>query len=120
MACSPVFEALFTNPASEESKSNVIEITDFQRPEPMRALVRYCYQGLLDDATKDGDGAVEIFQLADKYLIDDLKTQLEEHFIDKRLSVGNVIEMAKLADMHSAPKLKKVASSIPFPQPPTH
>jgi hypothetical protein len=113
MACSPAFRAMFSNP-SEESKSGVIEISDFP-PEPVRALVRFCYQGFLDDATMDGDGAVEIFQLADKYLIDDLKATLEEHFINKRLSVGNVIEMAKLADMHSAPKLKKVGSFIPIP-----
>ncbi len=78
----------------------------------MRALICYCYQGFLDDATKDGEGAVEIFKLADKYCIDNLKAALEGHFTDKRLSVENVIEMAKLADAHSAGKLMEVGAVL--------
>ncbi len=103
---------MFSSP-SEESKTGVIKISDFH-PESVRAMISYCYQGYLDNATMDSEWAVEIFKLADKYWIDDLKAQLEEHFIDKRLSRGNVIEMAKLADAHSAKKLKKVGLSIPI------
>ncbi len=110
MACSPAFRVMFSNP-SAESKSGVVEINDF-RPEPVRALLHYCYQGRLDDATKDGDDVVEIFQLADKYCIDDLKALLERHFIDKRLTVENVIDLAVLADTHSAGNLKKVSAPI--------
>jgi hypothetical protein len=117
MACSPAFQEMFTNPAMEESESGEVKITDFQRPEPMRALIRYCYQGHLDDATMDGDGAVEIFKLADKYLIDDLKAHMEKYFIRKRLCVENVIEMAVLADAHSAVKLKKVLLPMPHSPP---
>jgi hypothetical protein len=108
IANSPVFRAMFINPAAEEFHSSVVKITDFKEPEPMRAILRYCYQGRLDDATMEGEWTVEIFKLADRYCIADLKALLETHFIDKRLRVGNAVAMAVLADMHSANKLKKV------------
>jgi hypothetical protein len=103
---------MFSHPESEEFQSGVVKVTDFKEPEPMRALVRYCYQGQLDTETMDGEGAVEIFKLADRYCIAGLKALLEKHFANKRLSVENVVTMAVLADMHSAPKLKEVGPPV--------
>ncbi len=42
------------------------------------------------------------------YCIDHLKALLEKHFVNKRLSVGNVVTMAVLADTYTAPKLREV------------
>jgi hypothetical protein len=103
---------MFSHPESEEFQSGTIKITDIQEPEPMRALVRYCYQGQLDAATMDGEGAVEIFKLADRYCIAGLKALLERHFIEKRLSEENVVAMAVLADTYTAPTLKEVGSPV--------
>ncbi len=74
----------------------------------MRALLRYCYQGQLDAETMEGEWTVEIFTLACKYRIDNLKALLQKHYIEKKLSVGNVVGMAALADTYSAEKLKEV------------
>ncbi len=112
MAHSPIFRSMFTHPEAQEYQSGVIKITDFTQPEPMRAVVRYCYQGLLDDATLHGDGAVEIFKLADRYCIAGLKALLEKYF-DKGLSVENVVAMAVLADTYTALKLKEVRMPAP-------
>jgi hypothetical protein len=103
---------MFTHQEAEEFQSGTIKVTDFKQPEPMRALVRYCYQGQLDDATMDGEWAVEIFKLADRYCVAGLKGQLEKHFVDKRLSKENVVAMAVLADTYTAPKLKEVSSPV--------
>ncbi len=116
MTSSPVFHTMFTNPEAEESRTGVVKITQFHHPEPMRAVLRFCYLGTLDNATMDGEWATEIFELADKFRIDDLKALLEKHFIDRTLNVENVVEMAALADSHSAPKLMEVGSlMITFP-----
>jgi hypothetical protein len=56
----------------------------------------------------DGELIAEVFQLADKYDINDLKAILEKHYTDKRLNLGNVVSMAVLADTHSAEKLNEV------------
>jgi hypothetical protein len=102
---------MFSHPEAEEYQSGTIKVTDFKEPEPMRALVRYCYQGQLDTETMDGEGegAVETFKLADRYCIAGLKALLEKHFADKRLSVENVVALAVLADTYTAPKLKEVS-----------
>ncbi len=102
---------MFTRPLAEEYQTGVIKITDFKDPEPMRAVISYCYLGHLDAATMDGKWAVEIFKHADRYCIKELKAILERHFIEKRLSVKNVVALAVLADTHSATKLKEVSSS---------
>ncbi len=98
----------------DESQSGTIKVADcsLNQPEPMRALVHYCYQGQLDDATMDGKWAVETFELADRYCVAGLKGQLEKHFVDKRLSKENVVAMAVLADTYTAPKLREVSMPV--------
>ncbi len=113
MACSPVFRAMFTHPFAEESKSGIVKITDSKEPAPMRALLSYCYRGYLDAETMDGEWTVEIFSLACKYRIDDLKALMEKHYIGM-LSAGNVVAMAVLADVYSADKLKEVRPRFPM------
>ncbi len=108
MAHSPVFHVMFTSPMAEESKSNVVEISDFH-PEPVHAMVRYCYEAHIDAATLDGEWGEEVFQLADKYDIDQLKAHIEKHF-EKKLTAENILKMAVLADSHSAPRLRKVGN----------
>jgi speckle-type POZ protein len=114
MAHSPIFHAMFTHKEAEEFQSGTVKITDFEEPEPMRAVVRYCYLGCLDAAAMEDNCAVEIFKLADRYCIKGLKSILERHFLEKRLSKENVIALAVLADAHSAPKLKEVGRSESF------
>jgi hypothetical protein len=112
MANSPVFRVMFTSPVAEECKSGVVKITDFKEVEPMRAVIKFCYQGRLDAETMDGEGAVETFKLADRYCIADLKALFEKHFIAKTLSVENVVAMAVIADTYSAKELREVGPSI--------
>ncbi len=109
MAHSPIFHRMFTRPIAEEFKSSVVKVTDFKEAAPMHVMIRYCYKGFLDDATMDGEWAVETFKLAEKYCIVGLKAQLERNFIDKTLSVENVVSMVVLADTYFAHKLKEVS-----------
>jgi len=88
----------------------------------VRAVLHYCYHGcLLDD---DGDGEegwergrhregrdVQIFQLADKCGVVGLKEMMEGR-LAKKVTHSNVVQMALLADTHSAPGLKKACIPV--------
>jgi len=52
-----------------------------------------------------------VFQLADKYHMEELKSAMEKRLVEN-LSTANVVEMAALADAYSAQGLRKVAVSL--------
>jgi hypothetical protein len=83
----------------------------------VRAVLHYCYHGCLDGDDGEEDGwekgrhsegrDVQIFQLADKCGVVGLKEMMEGR-LARKVTHSNVVQIALLADTHSAPGLKKV------------
>jgi len=108
-AHSPVFREMFSHPAALEAESGVAVEKTITNVEAFRELLRYCYEGGLSCWSMDRVNLhVPIFQLADKYCMDDLKDTMEERLIECQLcGEGQVVEMAMLADAHTAEDLMK-------------
>jgi len=99
---SDVFKAMFDHDNMKEASSDVLEIKDFAC-EVVEELLHYIYTGEVQ--CKD---PVELYKVADKYLLEELKKWLEAKLC---LNVGfaNVLESLQLADQCNANKLKMVA-----------
>ena len=54
---------------------------------------------------------VPVFQLADKYLVADLRETMEE-CLAQEVDEDNMVKMALLADAHSADTLKQVGDTM--------
>jgi len=105
-ARSPVFSAMFNSDMKEKGLERVDlpEIT----PDIFNALLRFIYT----DRVKLTDGNVEpLLALANQYLLPSLKSKCEQ-FIIKQLTTENCIEMLTLADLHNAPRLKKMTQEL--------
>jgi len=106
-AHSPVFREMFSSPAALEAESGVAVEKSISNVEAFRELLRYCYQGGVSSWSMTREELyVPLFQLADKYCMTGLRDATEKCLIDCQLNgEGQVVEMAMLADAHSADKL---------------
>jgi len=102
---------------SEGQLTTTIHVHNFPL-DCVRAVLHYCYHGCLDCGDDDGEEGrrregrdVQIFQLADKCGVVGLK-ELMEGRLAKKVAPSNVVQMALLADTHSAPGLKKACIPV--------
>jgi len=105
-ARSPVFQAMFQNPL-KESKQNRIEITDLDE-QSAQQLLEFIYTGI---APPLADFSLGLLAAAEKYQISSLKPICESS-LEKKLTVGNVLQILQFAELYSAQKLK--VKSIEF------
>jgi len=106
---SEVFQEFFTCPLAQEAVDGIVRVSDFS-PGSVRALVRYLYTGCIDsEAMKQFK--MELFKLADKYLISTLKHYIANSLLGD-VNAGNVLDMVVLADNHDAPALLKACAPV--------
>uniref|UniRef100_A0A0P6G4L3 Ring canal kelch protein n=1 Tax=Daphnia magna TaxID=35525 RepID=A0A0P6G4L3_9CRUS len=105
-ARSKVFAAMFHHQTAEKL-SNKVEIQDVD-PDVFQEVLRYLYTGRMSREKLD-EMAVGVLAVADKYLLDELKAECENHLM-KRMSADNCAELlAFAAQPHPAIHLKKYA-----------
>jgi speckle-type POZ protein len=75
---SPVFAAMFLHP-TKEMQSGEVKVDDID-PDVFQEVLRYLYTGLTRSTTMDVM-APELLVVADKYLLEELKTRCETHLI---------------------------------------
>jgi hypothetical protein len=100
---SKVFEAEF-----KYNVSNQVVIEDIQ-PGVFHQLLRFIYTGRLTSATME-TMAARLFAAADKYLLDQLKSECESH-LRHQMSAENCMELLLLIidQIHPADNLKQSA-----------
>jgi len=100
----PYFHRMFSS-GMIEAKSKEIEITDIT-PATFNIMLEWIY---CDQVKKMEDQiAQELFAVADKFSLPDLK-KLAEKCLIEHLAVENVVERAELADIFEASNLEKAA-----------
>jgi speckle-type POZ protein len=103
---SNVFKAMFQHHTKEKITNQVV-IEDIQ-PEVFHQLLRFIYTCRLNSATME-TMATRLLAAADKYLLDQLKSECESH-LRLRMSADNCLELLLLNDqIHSADNLKQSA-----------
>jgi speckle-type POZ protein len=106
VSSSKVFEAMFNHP-TKENITNQVVIEDIQ-PEVFHQLLRFIYTCRLNSATME-TMATRLLAAADKYLLDQLKSECESH-LRLRMSADNCLELLLLNDqIHPADDLKQSA-----------
>lgn len=100
---------MFKHAETKESQTGVVTVTD-HTSEAVSDMLEYMYSGQLKNLDKMAE---ELFQLADKYNISNLKKICEEILI-KKLSLDNACRLLMLADLHSANDLKKACIKFIF------
>lgn len=106
MVRSPVFRAMFAHDMQENAK-NTVNIKDI-KCEVFKEMLRFIYAGRVDGI---GKIAGDLLAAADKYAIQGL-TIMCEKFLCDNLSVRNVLEYLRLADLNNAEVLKTQAISF--------
>jgi len=106
-ARSQVFQAMFSHDM-EEKKNCRVEVKDVE-PDVMAELLRFIYTG--KTAANLESMAADLLAAADKYALERLKVMCEEALCNG-LTVENVCDVLKIADLHSAEQLK--AQAIEF------
>ena len=108
MAHSAYFQSLLAGGLAESSKDEItIADADYK---PFRIVIQYLYTQALD-LESVAECITEVFMLACKYAITDLKQQLES-IIAYNLSVENAASLLLLADSYQAEGLKKTCSKF--------
>jgi len=92
----------------EEKKNCRVEVKDVE-PDVMAELLRFIYTG--KTAANLESMAADLLAAADKYALERLKVMCEEALCNG-LTVENVCDVLKIADLHSAEQLK--AQAIEF------
>jgi hypothetical protein len=107
VSSSKVFEAMFNHPTKEKITNQVV-IEDIQ-PEVFHELLRFIYTGRLTSTAME-TMAVRLFAAADKYLLDQLKSECESHLL-RQMSAENCMELLLLSSdqIHPADNLKTKA-----------
>ena len=100
-ARSPVFRAMFQHD-TKESKENRVVISDCE-PDVVEAMLKFIYTG---DVPKLKEMAHDLFTIADKYQLQQLKKMCEGALLEE-LDVGNAADTLALAAMHNLVQLKK-------------
>lgn len=101
---SSVFEAMLAND-SLEAQTNEVKIEDFSAS-AIKDFVYFLYMGDVENS----DNSYELFGLAEKYNIGNLKV-LSEKLICDNLESSNVLAVFNLGIFHSSPKLRQSAFS---------
>jgi speckle-type POZ protein len=108
-ARSKYFAAMFQHPMKEQS-TNQIKIEDTE-PEVFKELLRFIYTGRVSTATME-TMAANLFIAADKYLLDELKTECENHLLH-HLSPDNCVVLLLTGDLtNPAEPLKEAAKFL--------
>ncbi|XP_023313624.1 speckle-type POZ protein A-like [Trichogramma pretiosum] len=103
-AASPVFKAMFSHDM-QEKKCLLIDLKDVNY-EALDKMLRYIYTGIVEE--HGISLTIDLLVLADKYQIDELKTECEK-ILSSKLSSKNVLDILKVADKCSMKSLKKNA-----------
>lgn len=96
---SSVFEAMF-NTECEESRTNQLKVTRFEAA-AVKDFIHFLYNGVI----RSIENAVDLFELADKYDIEDLKSDAKEIILEN-INDSNAFEVFNLSYLHSAEDLK--------------
>ena len=104
-AGSPVFAAMFQAEGFTEQKTNILKIDDLE-PLVVKEMLRFLYT---DRVEKMDELAKDLLMAADKYMIDQLKTQCQAA-LTETVTVENCCQLLALADSYSASQLKTVAT----------
>uniref|UniRef100_A0A915B6Y3 BTB domain-containing protein n=2 Tax=Ascarididae TaxID=6250 RepID=A0A915B6Y3_PARUN len=106
-ARSPFFQAMFRNQSNQENVAGEATLEDVT-PEAVSAILEYIYK---DSCSDLANHPMEIMAAADRFCLDRLKLQCQEVLV-RDMTVANVCERLRAADLYGAPKLKKKALSI--------
>lgn len=106
-ARSPFFQGMFRNQSNQENVSGEATLEDVT-PEAVSAILEYIYKDSCSELTKQ---PMEIMAAADRFCLDRLKLQCQEVLV-RDMTVANVCERIRAADLYGAPKLKKKALNI--------
>lgn len=98
---SKVFDAMFQH--MKETQTGVIQVEDIE-PAVLSTLLQYIYTGIVDDF--DIEKAIALYPAADKYFLEELKNWCVNIMLEN-MTVENVCQIAKLAELHPHPKLKE-------------
>jgi speckle-type POZ protein len=108
-ARSKYFAAMFKHPMREQS-TNQIKIEDTE-PEVFKELLRFIYTGRVSRATMESMAA-NLFIAADKYLLDELKIECENHLLH-HLSPDYCVVLLLTGDLtNPAEPLKEAAKFL--------
>ncbi len=94
------------NHSTKENITNQVVIEDIQ-PEVFHELLRFIYISRLTSETMETMLAPRLFVAADKYLLDQLKSECESHLL-RQMSAENCLELLLLSSdqIHPADNLK--------------
>jgi speckle-type POZ protein len=105
-ARSNIFAAMFDHPI-KENLTNQIEVEDVE-PDVFQEMLRFIYTGKVSESTMQ-KMPFEVFAVADKYLLNQLKMECEPHIIH-RMTAENCLELLlNTHEHHPAFYLKKYA-----------
>jgi speckle-type POZ protein len=99
-AHSPVFLTMFHSDLTEK-QTNTLKIEGIE-PAVFKEVLRFIYT---DQVEKLDELAVELMAVADRYMLELLKSKCEAHLAGK-ITVENCVDLLMLADLHSAVGLK--------------
>ena len=104
---SPILAAMFQNDF-KESQERLVLIKDIEA-KVFENFLRYIYVGECDLLEKgEGSEVADLLVAADKYAVDSLKEECENH-LSKIITVENAVQYLELAHLHNAQKLHKSA-----------
>ena len=102
---SPVLSALLKSSGFTENETDILKIQD-TNPHVFNEFLRFLYLDRVENL--DEDLAMDLFVLADKYLVDYLKGQCEV-FLSGSVIAENVCQLLAFAEQYSAVALKKIS-----------
>ena len=104
---SPILAAMFQNDF-KESQERLVLIKDIEA-KVFENFLRYIYVGECDLLEKgEGSEVADLLVAADKYAVDSLKEECENH-LSKIITVETAVQYLELAHLHNAQKLHKSA-----------
>ena len=97
----------FINTSKAEAVRKKSMKLDVRPADVLEEILRFIYRG--DVSVMDlKEGAADILVAAEKYALVDLKEMCEES-LGVHMTVGNVLDMVELADLHNATMLRAMA-----------
>lgn len=106
-ARSPVFASMFEH-EMRETTTGEVDILDCSRA-GFEVFLEYLYTASVDSMS--GDNVLDLFYIADKYHVDDLKADCTK-FLKKYLSVDNFCDIIALSLRHNELDLQKTATQF--------
>ena len=103
---SSVFEAMFLSDMTENI-SRIVNIKDI-KPEVVKEMLYFIYNGETLTENSTHEFVMDLLRAADQYKLNLLKVRCEERLCSI-LEVSNSVELLVLADLHGAPKLRRMA-----------